>query len=152
MSSLHIKSFFCIIFVRQNKPPILMCWYVMRSFICFKLVTGRFLPSFFPTKNTLLKISSFKLLVLHMASFYNMLCISICTWCFRSKFMWGVSRFFCWTGILWKDILYPSISSKISESFISIFSVSRKCLIFVQVTIFELLFQKITFLSLDVCF
>ena len=62
-----------------------------------------------------------------MASFCNMLSISICTWYVWSKFMWGVSWIFCWTGFLLKDLLHPSTSFKIFESFVSIFHVSIKC-------------------------
>ena len=122
-----MKLSFCNISLRQGNPYIMKCWYGMNWFRCFKLITGRFPPPFFPKRNSLLKNSSFKWLVWHMASFCNMLSISICTWYVWSKFMWGVSWIFCWTGFLLKDLLHPSTSFKIFESFVSIFHVSIKC-------------------------
>ena len=73
ISSLHMKLSFCNISLRQNNPYIMKCWYGMNWFRCFKLITGRFPPPFFPKRNLLLKDSSFKWLVWHMASFCNML-------------------------------------------------------------------------------
>ena len=127
MSSLHMKSSFCNISLRQNKPSILKCWYGMNWFRCFKLITGQFPPPFFPTRNTLLKISPFKWLVWHMAPFSNMLPISTCTCCLWSRFIWVISGIFCLTGFLLKGVLYPSTSSRIFQSFVSIFHVSTKC-------------------------
>ena len=94
MSSLHMKSSFCNISLTQSKPSILKCWYGMNWFRRLKLITGRFLLSFFPTRNTLLQNSSFKWLVWHMTPFSNMLSISTCTWCLWSRFIWGVPGIF----------------------------------------------------------
>ena len=150
-----MKSSFCNISLRQNKPSILKCWYGLNWFRCFKLITGRFHPPFFPTRNTLLKNSSFKWLGLAYGSLLQMLSISTCTWYLWSRLMWGGEEFlefFVGLGSFWKVFcIFPQVLKLPNP--LSVFSMSpQSVLIFSQVAILEPLFQKIIFLSMDECF